>query len=160
MKSKKLDSTNAVIVSPDVGGTRRARRIAKHLNIKIALLEHRNLENDTKVTNVVGDLAETAVIVDDMIDTGSRLITAAETLKKSGVKTVYACCSHAVFSGNIDDLQKSDVDEVVVTDSIKIPQSKMFPKVHVHSVAPLLAEAIRRIHNEEALGSLFGVDSL
>jgi len=160
MKSKNLDNSNTVIVSPDVGGTRRARRVAKYLNLKIALLEHRNLDNDVKVTNVVGDLADNAVIVDDMIDTGSRLILAAETLKKSGAKKVFACSTHAVFSGSMQAIQDSQVDEVVVTDSIKIPQSKMIPKLQILSVAPLIAEAIRRIHNEEALGALFGVDTV
>jgi len=130
------------------------------MHLKIALLEHRTLDNDKKITNVVGDLAENAVVVDDMIDTGSRLIGAADTLKQNGVKKVYACCTHAVFSGDMQAIQDSGVDEVVVTDSIKIPTSKLISKVYVHSVAPLLAEAIRRIHNEEALGSWFGVDTL
>jgi len=153
MCEKQLNEHNAVIVSPDVGGTRRARRIAKYLKMKIALLEYRNTsDTDEKIINVVGDLAENAVIVDDMIDTGSRLIAAAIILKERGVKRVYACATHAVFSGNISDLENSMVDELVVTDSI--PLKKKIKQLSVVSVAHMFAEAIRRIHNEEALDPL------
>jgi ribose-phosphate pyrophosphokinase len=157
MKEKEFNHDNAVVVSPDVGGARRARRLASYLNLKIALLENREIE-ETAHVNVVGELAENAIIVDDMIDTGKRLITAAITLKENGVKNIFACCTHAVLSGDIQAIQDSPVDEVVVTDSILIPQEKRIPKIKVLSIAPLFAEAIRRIHNEEPLGQLFGVD--
>jgi len=155
---KKLTEHNAVIVSPDVGGTRRARRIAKYLQMKIALLEYRNTsETDEKIINVVGDLAENAVIVDDMIDTGSRLIAAATILKDRGVKRVYACATHAVFSGNTKEIENSVVDELVVTDTIPLHSSKIIKQLSVVSVSNMIAEAIRRVHNEEALDPL--VDS-
>eukprot|EP01124_Arcella_intermedia_P017890 TRINITY_DN24870_c0_g1_i1.p1 TRINITY_DN24870_c0_g1~~TRINITY_DN24870_c0_g1_i1.p1 ORF type:complete len:329 (-),score=56.79 TRINITY_DN24870_c0_g1_i1:42-1004(-) len=156
MREKQLNENNAVIVSPDVGGTRRARRVAKPLNFKIALLEWRNTsESDEKIINVVGDLAENAVIVDDMIDTGNRLISAAAILKERGVKRVYACATHAVFSGNMSELEKSMVDELVVTDSIPLSEGKKIKQLNVLSIAPMFAEGIRRIHNEEALDPLF-----
>lgn len=159
MREKKLNSTNTVIVSPDVGGTRRARRIAKHLNMKIALIENRSVSNKEVIQSIVGDIAETAVIVDDMIDTGKRLITAAKLLKENGVKKIYACATHAVFSGDINELQESLVDEIVVTDSIRISDCNKVQKLKVHSIAPLLAETIRRVHNEEALSTLYSVDT-
>jgi len=156
MREKKLNETNTVIVSPDVGGTRRARRIAKNVNLKIALLEYRNTnDTDEKIMNVVGDLAENAVIVDDMIDTGSRLIAAAHILKERGVQRVYACATHAVFSGDMSAIENSMVDELVVTDSIPIDLSKRIKQLHVISIAEMFAEAIRRIHNEEALDPIF-----
>jgi len=155
MREKKLTEMNAVIVSPDVGGTRRARRIAKYLHMKIALLEYRNTsDTDEKIINVVGDLAENAVIVDDMIDTGSRLIAASSILKDRGVKRVYACATHAVFSGKISDLENSMVDELVVTDSIPLDNSKMIKQLSIVSVSNMIAESIRRIHNEESLDPL------
>jgi len=157
MKEKEFNSENAVIVSPDVGGARRARRMASYLNLKIALLENREIQNTSHI-NVVGDLADNAIVVDDMIDTGKRLITASSVLKERGVKKVYSCCTHAVLSGDMQSLQDSMVDEIVLTDSIFIPQEKMIPKIKVLSIAPLLAEALRRIHNEEPLGQLFGID--
>jgi len=127
------------------------------LNLKIALLEKRETDNTSNV-NVVGELAENAIIVDDMIDTGKRLIQAATTLKENGVLHIFACCTHGVLSGDVQAIQDSFVDEVVVTDSIYIPEEKRIPKLIILSIAPLLSEAIRRIHNEEPLGKLFGVD--
>jgi len=155
MQEKAFRPDNTVIVSPDVGGARRARRIAQPLGLKIALLEVRSTQegdNKTEVMNVVGELADNAVIVDDMIDTGRRLIQAAATLRENGVQHIYACCTHAIFSGDPQDLQDSEVEEVVVTDSVGIPPSKQFAKLRIVSIAPLFAEAIRRIHNEEPLG--------
>jgi ribose-phosphate pyrophosphokinase len=154
LQEKKLTNINTVIVAPDVGGARRARRIAKYLNMKIALVENR-LENENPVANVVGTIEENAVIVDDMIDTGVRLRTSAEILKKHGAKHVYACATHPVLSGDMNTLQNSEVDEIMVTDSIPVPPQKQIPKLKVRSVAPLLGEAIRRIHNEESLSFLF-----
>jgi len=161
MQEKAFRPDNTVIVSPDVGGARRARRIASPLGFKIALLEARSTQGGdkvkTEVLNVVGELAENAVIVDDMIDTGKRLISAAATLKSNGVKHIYACCTHAIFSADVQAIQDSEVEEVVVTDSVGIPPEKRFPKLRVVSIAPLFAEAIRRIHNEEPLGEEIGL---
>jgi len=157
MKEKGFNHENTVVVSPDVGGAKRARRLASYLNLKIALLENREIDNTSHV-NVVGELAENAIIVDDMIDTGKRLIQASTVLKENGVLHIFACCTHAVLSGDVQAIQDSFVDEVVLTDSIFIPEEKRIPKLIILSIAPLLSEAIRRIHNEEPLGQLFGVD--
>jgi len=104
---------------------------------------------------VVGELAENAIIVDDMIDTGARIVSAVEVLKARGVQHVFAFASHAVFSGDTQKLQDSEVDEVAVTDTIAIPEHKKFAKLKVLSVAPLFSEAVRRIHNEEPLEHIF-----
>jgi len=124
-------------------------------------LEYRNTnDTDEKIINVVGELAENAVIVDDMIDTGSRLIAASNILKERGVLKVYACATHAVFSGDMSAIENSQVDELVVTDSIPLDSSKRIKQLHVISVAQMFAEAIRRIHNEEALEPLFVMPDL
>jgi len=165
INEKQLKKENTVIVSPDVGGARRARRIAQPYGFKIALLEPRSKGGNDVVEkaesmNVVGELAENAVIVDDMVDTGRRLILASNTLRNNGVKHIYACCTHALFSADVQTIQDSEVEEVVVTDSVGIPPEKRFKKLRIISIAPLFAEAIRRIHNEEPLGEeAFGTHS-
>jgi ribose-phosphate pyrophosphokinase len=118
------------------------------MGMNIALLESRLIQGEKKV-NIVGQLAENVIILDDMVDTGNRLAVAGKALKENGVKNVIACCTHGVLSGDMNTLQESDVDEIVVTNSIHIPEEKMIPKLKIISVAPLLAEAMRRIHNEE-----------
>lgn len=89
--------------------------------------------------------------VDDILDTGRRVSDAAEVLKSNGAKNVYVWATHAVLSGDVSEIQASQIDELITTDSIPIPAEKRFPKLSVLSVAPLMAEAIRRIHNEETL---------
>jgi len=156
VQEKGLAPHNSVILAPDVGGARRARRVADHLGFKIALLESRNTPLGEPVeSQVVGDLAENAIILDDMIDTGTRVVSAVNVLKKKGVQHIFVFASHAVFSGNTQMIQDSEVEEVTVTDTIQIPESKKFPKLKILSVAPLFAEAIRRIHNEEPLDQIF-----
>eukprot|EP01130_Rhizamoeba_saxonica_P016836 TRINITY_DN7859_c1_g1_i1.p1 TRINITY_DN7859_c1_g1~~TRINITY_DN7859_c1_g1_i1.p1 ORF type:complete len:331 (+),score=64.29 TRINITY_DN7859_c1_g1_i1:279-1271(+) len=154
----KIDVENSVIVAPDVGGVRRARRVAKCLNLPIVLLEARHAnENNVSQINVVGDLFPVAIIVDDMIDTGTRLEQTANKLKEEGVERVIACASHPVFSGNyLERINSCGVDEVIVSDSINVSEDKLSDKITILSVAPLLAEAIRRIHNEEPLEHLYG----
>jgi len=154
LKEKDLKPQDTVIVTPDVGGATRARRIAKHVDAKIALLETRK-DGDKYVTNVVGEISENAVIVDDMIDTGNRLVSACMKLKEHGAKRIFACATHAVLSGDMQKIQASPVEEVMVTDSIPVPETKKIPKLRILSIAPLVAEAIRRIHNEESIATLF-----
>jgi ribose-phosphate pyrophosphokinase len=107
--------------------------------------------------NVVGKVeGTTCIIVDDMIDTGGTLVKAAETLMEAGAKSVVACCTHAVFSGNaIERLKASQLREVIVSDTIPVPQAEDFPRLTVLSVAPLFGEAIRRIHSDDSISSLF-----
>jgi len=160
MIGKGLQADKTVIMSPDVGGARRARRIAEQLGFKLALLETRAVKGSDgskkEVMTVVGEISENAVIVDDMIDTGKRLTMAAATLREVGVKHIFACCTHAIFSKDTQALQDSEVEEVVVTDSVGIPPHKQFKKLIILSIAPLFAEAIRRVHNEEPVGEEIG----
>ncbi len=147
------------IVSPDVGGLERARHFATRLdNAAIAVIDKRRSgPNKVAEMNVVGKVeGTTCIIVDDMIDTGGTLVKAAETLMEAGAKSVVACCTHAVFSGNaIERLKASQLREVIVSDTIPVPQAEDFPRLTVLSVAPLFGEAIRRIHSDDSISSLF-----
>jgi len=143
-----LTQENTIIASPDVGGARRARRFAKLMSMNIALIDARVVEGE-RLINIVGELSENVIIFDDMVDTGTRLEIAAKALKENGVRHVIACCTHGVLSGDVTSLQESDIDELIITNSIFIPEEKKIPKLKIISVAPLLAEAMRRIHNEE-----------
>ena len=147
------------IVSPDVGGVERARHFATRLdNAAIAVIDKRRSgPNQVAEMNVVGDVRKsTCIIVDDMIDTGGTIVKAGETLLEAGAKQVIACCVHPVFSGNaIDRLKASPFKEVIITDTIPVAKSNQFSKLTTLSVAPLFAEAIRRIHSEDSISSLF-----
>ena len=153
---KKLE--NVIVVSPDVGGVVRARELADRLNCKIAIVDKRRPRpNFAEVMNIIGEVSgKTAILVDDMIDTGGTIVNAAKALIEKGAVEVYACCSHAVFSHPaVEILQDSPLKEIVVTDSIHLPPEKQIPKLTVLSVAPLFAEAIRRIFEERPVSKLF-----
>jgi ribose-phosphate pyrophosphokinase len=157
--SKKYGDRDLTIVSPDAGGTARARELATRLgNVNIAVIDKRRAgPNQVSEMNVVGNVqGKTCIIVDDMCDTGGTLVKAAETLKEDGAEDIIAVCIHPIFSGNATErLCQSPFSEIVVTDTI--PQAKNVPcdKVTVLSVAPLFAEALRRIHSEDSVSSLF-----
>ncbi len=150
---------NTVIVSPDAGGVERARAFAKRLDASLAIVDkRREVANVSKVMNVIGDVkGKDAIILDDMIDTAGTTTQAAQAIIENGAKSVFAACSHGVLSGPaIDRINSSVLKEVVVTDTI--PMDKKTPicnKLKVLSVAPLLAEAIKRIHEESTVSSLF-----
>jgi ribose-phosphate pyrophosphokinase len=147
-----------VVVSPDVGGIKMARAYAKRLNAGLAIVDKRRIDPDnTAAMHVLGDVADkNLVIVDDIIATGSSLIEAVEVLKSRGAKDVYAAITHPVLSGSaIEKVDKSPIKELVVTDTIPVQNEKKHPKLKILSVAPLLAEAIKRIHNEESVSCLF-----
>lgn len=150
---------NAVIVSPDMGGVERARYYATRFNnAGIAVIDKRRSgPNQIVEMKVVGEVkGKTAIIVDDMIDTGGTLCKAAETLMEQGATGVVACCVHAVLSGNaVENISSSVIRHVLVTDTIQVPVSVQNEKIKVVSVAPLFAEAIRRIHKEDSISSLF-----
>ncbi|RMG40184.1 MAG: ribose-phosphate pyrophosphokinase [Candidatus Dadabacteria bacterium] len=156
---EKYGDQDLTIVAPDVGGVERARHFATRLdNASIAIIDKRRSgPNQVAEMNVVGQVSgRTCIIVDDMIDTGGTLVKATESLLENGAAKVIACCVHPVFSGNIDErLQNSALEEVVVCDTIVIPRSFRYDKLTVLSVAPLFAEAIRRIHSEDSISSLF-----
>jgi ribose-phosphate pyrophosphokinase len=150
---------NAVIVSPDAGGMERARSYGKRLNCSIAMIDKRRPQaNEAKVMNVIGEVeGRDVVILDDMIDTAGTLTAAASALKERGAKKIFAYATHPVFSGPaIDRIQESDIDRVIVTNTIPLsPTGKECTKIQQISIAPLLAEAIRRIHHGDSVSSLF-----
>lgn len=149
-----------VVVSPDTGGVPRARAFAKRLgnDTPLAIIDKRRPgPNRIEILNVVGDVAgKNCLIVDDIMDTARTISEVAIILKKNGAKDIYACATHGVLSGNaIDSLQRSPIKELVISDTIPLAPEKRIPKIKVLSIARLLAEAIRRIHQERSVSSLF-----
>ncbi|MEO0070848.1 MAG: ribose-phosphate pyrophosphokinase [candidate division WOR-3 bacterium] len=154
------DTTNLVIVAPDTGRANRARGFAQRLGnqIPLAIIDKRRSEpNQVEALRVVGDVTGlTALIFDDMIDTGGTILKATEALLAAGAKTVRVTATHGLFShGAVSSLANSPLTEVVITDTIFQPLEKQHPKIKILSVAPLLAEAILNIHLEKSVSSLF-----
>jgi ribose-phosphate pyrophosphokinase len=149
---------NIVVVSPDVGGVTRARQMSERLHAPLAIIDKRRPSaNVSEVMHVIGEVNDaTCIMVDDIIDTGGTIVNGAEALLREGAKEIYACCSHAVFSHPATErLENSLLKEVVVTNSIPLPPEKLSSKIQVLSVAPLFAEAIRRIVDEVSVSYLF-----
>lgn len=151
---------NLMVVSPDVGGVVRARAIAKRLNdADLAIIDKRRPEpNKAEVMHVIGDAKDRdCLLIDDIVDTGGTLGLAANALKKNGAKTVTAYCTHAVLSGAaIDNIVASEIDEVVITDTIPLkPEAKACGKIRQLSLSELLAQTIRRVHDDESVSSMF-----
>lgn len=147
-----------VVVSPDLGGVPRARELANLLGADIAIIDKRRpAPNVAEVMHVIGEVAgRTAVLIDDMIDTGGSVALAAASLLDHGARTVYACCTHPVLSGPAKDrLDGAPIEEVVVTDTIPVPPERRPKRLTTLSVAPLLAEAILRIHEDRSVSELF-----
>ncbi len=157
LASKQL--SDIVVVSPDVGGVARARAFAKKLNdAPLAIIDkRRQAHNVAEVMNVIGDVeGKTAVLVDDMIDTGGTICEGAKILRKEGARQVYACATHAVFSPPaVDRLSSGVFEEVIVTNTIPVPEEKRFEQLTVLSVANLLGETIWRIHEDSSVSSMF-----
>ena len=156
---ERLHGGPVAVVSPDPGGVERARAFAKRLDATLAIIDKRRARpNEVAEMRVVGDVeGQTAVIVDDIVDTAGTLATAAAALREAGATEVIACCTHPVLSGPaIDRIRDSALANLVVTDTIPLrPAGQECGKVKVLSVAYLLAEAIRRTHREESISSLF-----
>lgn len=148
-----------VMVSPDAGGTERARAFAKRLECTLAIIDKRRTSpNVAEVMHLVGDVRDKiAIILDDMIDTAGTLTQAARALKEHGARTIYACATHGVFSGPaIDRINASDIEEVVITNTVPLGEkAALTSKIKVLSIAELLAETVRRIHEDESVSSLF-----
>ena len=149
-----------VVVSPDAGGVERARELAKRLkDASIAIIDkRRERANVSKIMHIVGDVkGKVAILLDDMIDTAGTIVQAAEALARDGASKVYACCTHAILSGNaVERLNASPLHKVVVTNTIPLKsKAHDLAKVEVLDVSPILAEAIKRIHNEASVSSLF-----
>ena len=147
-----------VVVSPDHGGVTRARKLAEFLHAPIAIIDKRRPKaNVAEVMNIIGDVkGKVAVLIDDMIDTAGTITLAAQALQDAGAIEVYACCTHPVLSGPaLDRLNASVIKEVVVTDSIQVPEEKTGGKIVQVSVDQLMAEAIKRIHENRSVSPLF-----
>ncbi len=154
---KKLKLSNICVVSPDLGGVTRARDLANRIGAEFAIIEKRRPKaNVSEVLNVLGDVnGMDCILVDDMIDTAGTITKGAELLKKFGAKTVRACCTHAVLSGPaIERIQDSSLDEVVVTNTIRLPEEKKIDKIKILSVAQFLSKAILNIHADESVSRL------
>jgi len=154
----KKDLQDLVLVSPDAGGVERARAIAKRLNAGLAIIDkRRDGPNVALFMYLIGEVKnKDVVVIDDMIDTAGTLIQAVEAVKREGARRVLACAVHGVLSGPaLKRIEESPLEEVIITNSVPMTPGKASPKVHVLSVAPLLAEAIRRIHDEESVSTLF-----
>ena len=151
---------NLIVVSPDIGGVVRARAMAKLLNdADLAIIDKRRPgPNEAQVMNIIGDVAGRAcLLVDDMVDTAGTLCKAADALKENGAAKVVAYCTHPVLSGDaIDNLGKSQLDELVVTDTIPLSKAaRRCSRIRQLTIADLLAEAMRRVSNEESISALF-----
>ncbi|MCX7912008.1 MAG: ribose-phosphate pyrophosphokinase [Dehalococcoidales bacterium] len=150
---------NLVVVATDFGITKQARDIAARMGVPLAIIEKRRLGNDdrTETLTVIGDVADRAcLVVDEEIDTAGSLVGVVSALLERGADEVYACSTHAIFSGPaIERIAASPVKEVVVTDTVPVPPHKRLEKITVLSMAPLLGEAIRRIHTGQSVGALF-----
>lgn len=149
---------NVVVVSPDLGGVTRARDLAERIGASLAIIDKRRPEpNVAEVTNIIGSIqGKTVVMIDDMIDTAGTITKGAEALKNMGAGEIYVCCTHPVLSGPaVRRLAEAPIREVIVTNTIPLPKEKMLDKIKVLSVAPLLGEAIIRIHEDLSVSKLF-----
>ncbi|MFC1918491.1 ribose-phosphate diphosphokinase [Chloroflexota bacterium] len=156
-KEKKID--DVVVVATDIGITKQARDLAAKLNAPLAIVEKRRVGNDdkTETLNIIGEVeGKVALTVDDEIDTAGSLVNTISTLIERGAKETYACCTHPIFSGPaIQRIASCPVKEVIVTDTIPVSGDKKLDKITVLPIAPLLGEAIHRIHTGQSVGAMF-----
>ncbi|HEY4668416.1 MAG TPA: ribose-phosphate pyrophosphokinase [Tepidiformaceae bacterium] len=151
--------SNFIVVATDVGDEKRARDMAVRLNFPLAIIEKRRIGNTgrTEAVNVIGEVeGHNVLILDDEIDTAGTIIEAIRLLRQNGAKEIIVCGYHAILSGPaIDRLREAEVREIVVTDSVPVPEEKRLPNMTVIPVAPLLGDAIGRIHSGQSVGALF-----
>lgn len=156
---RRKELKNVVVVAVDIGIAKRARNFASRLDAPLAIIEKRRASNDEVVEHiaVIGDVeGKTAITFDDEIDTAGSLVSAVAALEQRGVKEVYACCTHGILSGPaVERVAASSLKELVITDTVPIPSEKRHEKIVVLSLAPLIGEAIRRIHTGLSVGALF-----
>jgi len=156
--ARSIGGADTVVVSPDVGGVGTAKALADRLSAALAIIAKRRPEvNAVEVIQVIGELGDKRVVlVDDLIDTAGSVVQAAEMVAERGAREIWAYATHAVFSGDaVERLQASPIREIVVTDTIPLPRSKQRDKIRVLSIAPVLAEAIRRVHGNLSVSTLF-----
>jgi ribose-phosphate pyrophosphokinase len=150
---------NLMIVSPDIGGVVRARAVAKSLGVDLGIIDKRREKaNHSEVMHIIGDVeGRTCILVDDMVDTAGTLCHAAKALKEHGAAKVYAYCTHPVLSGRaIENIEKSVLDELVVTNTIPLSAAaQACDRIRQLDIAPVVAEAVRRISNEESISAMF-----
>jgi len=152
------DKENTVVVSPDLGSVTRARKFADYIDVPIAIVDKRRPKaNVSEVMNIIGDIKDKNVIlVDDMIDTAGTIVNGANALVERGAKKVYACCTHPVLSGPaIERIQNSAISELVVLDTVPLPEEKQIDKIKVLTASDFFAEAIERIYEDISVSTLF-----
>ena len=156
---KEKNLSDLVVVATDIGATKRARDMAARLDTSLAIIEKRRLGNidRTETLTIIGEVEDRpALLVDDEIDTAGSITAAASVLVERGAREVYACCTHPIFSGPaVERLTQSPLKEVVVTDTVPVPPEKRIDKVTVLTLAPLIGEAIHRIHTGLSVGAMF-----
>lgn len=155
---KKLPTEEVIVVAPDNGGVGRARKMATILDAPIALIDKRRPKpNVSQVMNVIGNVAgKKVILIDDLIDTAGTLISAADALVDRGAEEIYACCTHPVLSGPaVERIKSSIIKELVITNSIYLPEEKQINKITSLTIAPLLADAVLRVHNNASVSVLF-----
>ena len=153
-----IDQDDIVVVSPDLGSVTRARKFADRLHAPIAIIDKRRPKaNVSEIMNIIGDVeGKRCILIDDMIDTAGTITNAANALKELGAKNVYACCTHGVLSGPaFERINNSAIEELVMLNTIKLPENIDKKKFKSISVAPIFAEAIKRIYNNEPISKLF-----
>jgi len=156
LKSMNLD--HLTVVSPDSGGVERARFYAKYLKANLAIIDKRRVaDNEAEVMNIVGDVdGRDVIIVDDLIDTGGTIVNATKEMRKKGARRLFAAATHGILSGPaIQRLEESEFEKVIITNTIPLGDEKRLSKIQVLSVAPLLSEAIKSIHEETSVSRLF-----
>lgn len=155
---EKLNLSNLAVVSPDVGGIKMARAYSKRFNASLAIVDKRRIDDkNAEAMNIMGEVkGKNVVIVDDLVATAGSLVEAAEALENAGALDIYAAITHPVLCGPaLERILQSSIKELVVTDTIVTDAAKLNHKIKVVSIAPLLAEAIKRIHNEQSVSMLF-----
>ncbi|MDX9871983.1 MAG: ribose-phosphate pyrophosphokinase [Clostridia bacterium] len=149
---------NLIVVSPDLGGVTRARALSERLHVPLAIIDKRRPQpNKAEIMNIIGEVkGKRVIMIDDIIDTAGTITLGAQALIDNGAQEVYVCCTHPVFSGAaIERLEKAPIKEVVITNSIPLSPAKQLDKIKTLSIAPLLGEAIIRIHEDLSVSKLF-----
>ena len=158
VKANVKDRDAITVVSPDVGGVARARALAELLGAPIVIIAKRRPEpNKSEVKEIIGEVNDRiCIMIDDLIDTAGSISSGARAISERGARQIYACCTHPVLSGEaMERLQASPIEKMVVTDTIPLPDYKRTPMIEVLSVAPMLADAILRIHDDRSVSEMF-----
>lgn len=153
-----FDLENLVVVSPDVGSTKRSRALAERLGVPLAIVDKRRpKDNVAEVMNVIGEVeGKDVIMIDDIVDTAGTLVGAANALKELGANKIFASCTHALLSGPaVERIKNSAIDKFIITDTIPLPEEKKLDKIEVVSMAPILSRVIRRVHDGESVSVLF-----